>query len=55
MYATKFNLAEQCQHGEIQSLKFQYEMENVIGERFEMTCDFFFFPVEANEAPNFYN
>lgn len=53
VYATEFNLAEQCQHGEIQSLKFQYEMENVIGDRFEMTCDFFFFPVAANEAPNF--
>lgn len=53
VYATKFNLAKQCQNGEIQSLSFIYEMENVIGERFKMTSELIFFPVSVNEAPNY--
>ncbi len=53
VYATKFNIAEQCQNGDIESLTFSYKMENVIGEHFEMTTELFFFPVSTNEAPNY--
>ncbi|MDO5382735.1 MAG: hypothetical protein Q4F06_08490 [Eubacteriales bacterium] len=53
VYVTKFNLAEQCKNGEIESLSFKYEMENVIGERFEMATDLHFIPSGKNAAPDY--
>ncbi len=53
IYATKFNLAQQCIDGIIQSLSFKYKMENVLGELFELTIDFYFFASPENEVPNF--
>ena len=52
-YVTKFNIGEQCKNGEIESLSFKYEMENVIGEHFEMTADLHFIPTSKNEAPDY--
>lgn len=53
VYATKFNLAQQCMDGTTQSLSFKYRMENVIGELFELTIDFCFIASPENEAPDF--
>lgn len=53
VYATKFNLAQQCIDGIIQSLSFKYKMENVIGELFELTIDFYFIALPENKAPDF--
>ena len=54
VYATKFDLAQQCKDGSIQSLSFKYNMENVIGEHFEMTTDLYFNPSPDDEPPNFF-
>lgn len=53
VYATKFDLAQQCKDGRIHTLSFKYEMENVIGEHFEMTTDFYFSPSPDNEPPDY--
>lgn len=53
VYVTKFNLAELCKNGEIETLSFKYNMENVIGECFEMSADLFFIPADKNEAPDY--
>lgn len=53
VYATKYDIAQQCKDGDIQSLSFKYKMENVIGEHFEMTIDFYFNPTPEDEAPDF--
>jgi len=53
VYATKFNLAQQCKDGIVHSLSFKYKMENVIGELFELTMDFYFIASTENEAPDF--
>jgi len=53
VYVTKFNIGEQCKNGKIESLSFKYDMENVIGEHFEMTTDLHFIPSGENEAPDY--
>lgn len=53
VYVTQFDLAEQSKNGEIESLSFRYEMENVIGEHFEMTTEMHFIPANENEAPDY--
>jgi hypothetical protein len=53
VYVTNFNIEEKCKNGEIESLSFKYEMENVIGEHFDMTIDLYFIPSGENEAPDY--
>lgn len=43
VYATKFDLAEHVLSGTIESLSFTYNMENVIGEQFQMSMDVHFY------------
>lgn len=54
VYATKYDLAQQCRDGKIQSLSFQYKMDNVLGDRFEMKIDFYFNPCSENNPPDFF-
>ena len=53
VYATKFDLTQKMCDGDIGTLSFRYSMENVIGERFYMTIDFYMGSNEAGQ-PNFY-
>lgn len=53
VYVTKFDLAEQCKNTNIHSLSFNYAMENVIGERFEMTTNLYFSSFSENEPPDY--
>jgi len=53
VYVTKFDLAKQSKNSEIESLVFKYEMENVIGEHFEMTTEMHFIPADENDAPDY--
>ena len=38
VYATKINIIKQIQNGEIYSMDFMYNMENVLGERYTMSA-----------------
>ena len=42
VYATKFDIFEECRNGEIETLTFVYEMENVLGDHFKMSNDIYF-------------
>ena len=48
VYATKFDLAEHVLSGTIESLSFTYNMENVIGEQFQMSMDVHFYEHEES-------
>lgn len=46
--ATKFDLEKKISSGEIESLSFNYQMKNVLGESFNMVANFHFIPIEEN-------
>lgn len=43
VYATEWNLRERIINGNVDTLDFEYEMENVIGEKFSMKCKVTFY------------
>lgn len=53
VYVTNFDLAEHGVNGKITSLSFKYEMENVIGEHFEMTTDVHFIPENEDDTADY--
>lgn len=53
VYATKFDFSQKVSRGEIESLSFNYRMENVLGECFVMSVDFHFIPTEENHIDFF--
>lgn len=52
VYATEFDIFEECRNGEIETLTFAYEMENVLGDHFKMSNDIYFYPSQNNEWPS---
>lgn len=51
IYATKYNLADLCSNGNSESLIFSYQMENTLGEQYEMTADIFFYDTFEDSIP----
>ena len=52
VYATKFDIFEECKNGKIETLTFIYEMENVLGDHFKMSNDIYFYSSQNKEWPN---